>query len=251
MRRWIIRIVIAVFVLILIGLGGFALTWSNPIPAQARALAAMQTSATVSVTDSPGQIVFMPATAPKAGFIFYQGARVAPAAYAASMRAIAEQGYAVFVPKLPLNMALLGTSAADGIIAANPAIKVWAIGGHSLGGVAASSYASGGRNPALRGLILYASYPAASMADNTSLAIVSISGSNDGLSTPAKITAARALLPPSTKYVIIDGGNHGQFGDYGPQDGDNPAAITAEQQTAQIVAASVALLQQISVQTTP
>ena len=37
--------------------------------------------------------------------------------------------------------------------------------------------------------------------------------------------------------VEIQGGNHAQFGNYGPQKGDLPAEITAEEQQAQTVAA--------------
>ena len=37
--------------------------------------------------------------------------------------------------------------------------------------------------------------------------------------------------------VEIAGGNHAQFGNYGPQDGDLPVEITAEEQQAQAVAA--------------
>ena len=37
--------------------------------------------------------------------------------------------------------------------------------------------------------------------------------------------------------VEIEGGNHAQFGNYGPQEGDLPATISAEEQQAQTVAA--------------
>ena len=37
--------------------------------------------------------------------------------------------------------------------------------------------------------------------------------------------------------VEIEGGNHAQFGNYGPQKGDKPATISAEEQPAQTVEA--------------
>ena len=37
--------------------------------------------------------------------------------------------------------------------------------------------------------------------------------------------------------VEIEGGNHAQFGNYGPQKGDLPAAISAQDQQAQTVEA--------------
>jgi hypothetical protein len=44
-------------------------------------------------------------------------------------------------------------------------------------------------------------------------------------------------------WVEIVGGNHAQFGWYGDQQGDNPATISREEQQAQTVAATVALLE--------
>lgn len=46
--------------------------------------------------------------------------------------------------------------------------------------------------------------------------------------------------------VEIEGGNHAQFGNYGPQKGDAPAQITAEEQQRQTVAAVEAFLAQQS-----
>jgi hypothetical protein len=75
--------------------------------------------------------------------------------------------------------------------------------------------------------------------------VVSISGSKDGLATPDKIEASKKLLPASTKFVVIDGGDHAQFGDYGPQDGDNAATVSQADQIKQTTTATVALLAQI------
>ena len=43
-------------------------------------------------------------------------------------------------------------------------------------------------------------------------------------------------------FVPIEGGDHAQFGWYGPQSGDNPATISREEQQAQIVQATVDFL---------
>jgi len=40
----------------------------------------------------------------------------------------------------------------------------------------------------------------------------------------------------TTQWVAIDGGDHAQFGWYGPQDGDQPATISREAQQAQVLA---------------
>ena len=44
-------------------------------------------------------------------------------------------------------------------------------------------------------------------------------------------------LDYTENVVEIQGGNHAQFGNYGPQKGDAPAAISAEEQQAQTVEA--------------
>lgn len=45
--------------------------------------------------------------------------------------------------------------------------------------------------------------------------------------------------------VEIEGGNHAQFGNYGPQKGDPPTAITAQEQQAQAVDAIESFLQEM------
>jgi len=244
MRQWIVRIIVFIVVVVILAGAIFAITWSNPYPAGTAAAGAMQSDPMVSVTDKSDQIVFMPAHTPKVGFVFYPGARVAPVAYAGLMHAIAAQGYAVFVIKMPLNFAILGINRADDVMAANPTIKTWAVGGHSLGGAMACTYAASGK---AKGLILYAAYPGGGTnLFQSNLAVVSIYGTNDGLATVDKVDTAKPLLPASTKYVAIQGGIHSFFGDYGLQDGDGTPGISREDAAAQIVAASVALLDQIS-----
>jgi hypothetical protein len=41
---------------------------------------------------------------------------------------------------------------------------------------------------------------------------------------------------------VIEGGNHAQFGSYGPQEGDKPATISPEEQWEQVAAATVEFL---------
>jgi pimeloyl-ACP methyl ester carboxylesterase len=130
-------------------------------------------------------------------------------------------------------------------MAAYPGIESWAIGGHSLGGAMAANYAHS-KPEAVQGLVLWAAYPAS--GDDLSvykLATSSIYGTRDGLATPDKIDASRPLLPPDTAWTAIEGGNHVQFGWYGPQAGDNEATISREEQQSQIVAATLQLLQRL------
>jgi pimeloyl-ACP methyl ester carboxylesterase len=143
---------------------------------------------------------------------------------------------------MPLSLAVFDPGAAGLVMAANPDVLHWAVGGHSLGGAMAANFVFS--NPgAADGLILWASYPAASNDLSASgVKVASISGTLDGLSTPAKIAASIPLLPPDTVWTPIEGGNHAGFGWYGVQAGDNPATISREEQQAQVVQATVDFL---------
>jgi pimeloyl-ACP methyl ester carboxylesterase len=140
---------------------------------------------------------------------------------------------------MPFDLAVFGSRRAGKVIAAYPDIDTWVIGGHSLGGVMAAEFAADNLE-VVDGLALWASYPAesTSLADS-GLAVISIYGTRDGLSTPDKIEASIPLLPEDTIWVPIEGGNHAQFGDYGTQNGDLPALISPADQQAQIVDAMV------------
>lgn len=149
----------------------------------------------VSVTIDDG-VTFVPTTSAGVGLIVYPGAGVDPGAYAAVAREVAVAGYIVVIPNMPLDLAVLDEDAADGIIAERPEIKRWVIGGHSLGRVMAAAYTDQHRTT-IDGLVLWASYP----ADSNDLSdydgrVTSISGREDGLSTPADIADTEHLLPP-------------------------------------------------------
>jgi pimeloyl-ACP methyl ester carboxylesterase len=88
-----------------------------------------------------------------------------------------------------------------------------------------------------------ASYPADDRLKNSGIKMLSIYGTEDGgLDNGAKIEQYKAFEPEDTEFVVIQGGNHGQFGDYGPQPGDNPATISPESQWQQTTDATVQFL---------
>jgi hypothetical protein len=197
--------------------------------------------------ESGDWLVFRPkAVQPKAGLILYPGALVDYRAYSWEARAIASKGYLVVVVPMPLNLAVLGSDRARGPIAAFPEVGKWAVGGHSLGGAMASSFASKS-DRLVGGLVLWAAYPGDS--DDLSgldLAVTTIYATDDGLATPDKIAASRARLPASTVWVEIAGGNHAQFGSYGRQSGDGVASIDESAQQEIVVSATVSLLERIA-----
>ena len=239
------RIMLAVFGLLAALVLGFVAWGSTPARPMAEALTALQTDAKVTVETGKWLVFTSPASHPTTGFIIYPGGRVDYRAYAPAARQIAAQGYLVVIVHVPLNLAVFNPGAAADVIATHPEIQHWAVGGHSLGGAMAANFVY--THPAaVEGLVLWASYPAASNDLNQSgVHALSISGTLDGLSTPEKIAASHAWLPDSTVWVPIAGADHAQFGWYGPQAGDNAASITREVQQQQIVQATIKFLESL------
>lgn len=194
---------------------------------------------------------------PTLGFIIYPGGLVDPAAYAPTARALAAQGYLTVIVKMQNDIAI-GQSAlrANRVISDYPGIDTWAIGGHSLGGVGASAYVREFAENIV-GVVLWASYTAeAFRIDDKGLPVISIYGTKDGVSTFEELQDTAEFLPPDTRWVPIEGGNHTQFGWYDTspdplQPEDNPADITREQQQAQVVAATAEFLDQFVETTSP
>ncbi|MDK2584784.1 alpha/beta hydrolase [Romboutsia sedimentorum] len=162
------------------------------------------------------------------GFILYPGAKVEPEVYAPFCEKIAEKGYEVVIIESPLNIPLLGKNEAEKVMNDYRDITHWVVGGHSLGGVAASDFAS--KNNMVDGVVLLASYPMNDDLKKMGKEVLSIWGSKDGVVNFKDLIKSREKLPESTTYVEVEGANHSQFGDYGLQRGDNEAIITSERQ---------------------
>ncbi|MFK0041442.1 alpha/beta hydrolase [Paenarthrobacter sp. NPDC090517] len=218
------------------------LVWLNPFAYQVGD--APEAWVAGDVAESLTAITMTPAGEPATkGLIFYPGARVETRAYADILRPAADAGILVVILKTPLNLSLLDGSQARGVMDDHPEISTWTVGGHSLGGVSASSFALA--NQDVDGLLLYASYPLDSMHDRSGLQVLSVSGSEDGLGTPAKIDASRELLPLDASFVEIQGGNHAFFGSYGAQPGDGNPTVDRAVAQGQIAEATVSFLMQL------
>ncbi|MBH0156949.1 alpha/beta hydrolase [Fictibacillus sp. 5RED26] len=176
-------------------------------------------------------VTFKPSgTNKEVGVILYPGAKVEPEAYGYLGKVLSDAGYTVGIPKFNLNLAMLEANKAEEWINRNPSIKKWFIGGHSLGGVSAATFAH--KNPnVVDGVILLASYPASGDDfSNKDTPILSIYAEKDGLTTRDKIKETKSLLSRETVLFEIQGGNHAGFGMYGKQKGDNEADISAKTQ---------------------
>ena len=186
---------------------------------------------TVKISEGKnGELIFAPAddSDPDTGFIFYPGGKVEYSAYAPLMEKIAEKGILCVIVKMPCNLAILDTGAADEIPEEFPEITDWYIGGHSLGGASASMYLEG-NSEKYRGLVLLGAYSSVDLTE-TGLSVLSVYGSNDGVMKRDKYSEYLNNLPSDFTEYIIEGGCHSYFGDYGAQKGDGTPSVTAEEQ---------------------
>jgi pimeloyl-ACP methyl ester carboxylesterase len=221
-RTFVVRGAIVLVVVIVLGITGFV-TWSqaNVYPATVEARTVAQQAERIR-----GWLVFRPTAPTQTGLIFYPGGLVEAEAYAPLLRELADRGILVVLTPKPLELAILSPNSANPVLTAFPEIKTWAIGGHSLGGAASAIYMQGHPHETdrIKGLVLWGARLNDSV-DVRSLPIqaLSIYGSDDGLAEGNLSESARALnLPARAELVLIDGGNHSMFGDYGQQQGDNP-----------------------------
>ena len=239
------KVLIGLAVLLLAATVGFVIWAENPLGPAPEALAALQSDAQVRVT-AGAYTVFQPADGePATGLIFYPGGRVDARSYAPALRQIAAQGYLVVLVPAPLNLMVFAPGKAADVIPQFPAIRHWAIGGHSLGGAMAANFVY--THPgAVEGLVLWAAYPASSNdLSQAGVKVLSIYGSED-MAGMEPFEASRALLPADTTWVVIPGGNHAQFGDYGSQPGDNPASIDRASQQKQAVETTLEFLRSLA-----
>lgn len=214
------RILLALLALLVLGAAGFGFYAGDYYRAEPAALA---------VLDGPGlsidgdTTILSPASASDTGILFYPGAKVEAEAYLPLLDQLRDQDFTCFLIHMPANMAIFDADAALDVIDAHPEISHWYLAGHSMGGAMASSCAAD--NPdAFDGLILlgaylYGDYPPADT--------LTIYGSlNESVAEKIDYT---------DNVLVIDGGNHAQFGNYGPQKGDPAASISASDQQAQSV----------------
>jgi len=213
------------------GLGMFVWSKTGTYPARSAALSALESTDDVRITQGKW-IVFTPAEEAENGLIFYPGGLVEPTAYAPVLKKIAEEGVLVVITPMPLNLAIFHTGTANAVMDEYPHISNWFLAGHSLGGAAAAIFAE--NNPAkVDAIALWDSFPAdsADLSDND-IAVISIFGTTNQVPNTENFNGKKHLLPADTKYVGIEGANHAQFGDYGPQKGDVAASMGLAEQHA-------------------
>ena len=221
-RRRVVYAVLAAALLFALTAGIYLGRYSHSAPTAARYL---ESGGTVTVERVPGGRRF---DGPGEGsaLIFYPGGKVEAEAYAPLLFRLAEGGEDCFLAEMPFRLAITDVDAAADFTAAYD-YDEWILAGHSLGGAAAAMYASrevGG----IDGLVLLAAYPTKPLPDG--MRLLSVYGSEDGVLNRDKYERGRAYWPEAAEEIVIEGGNHAQFGDYGAQAGDGAALISRDEQ---------------------
>lgn len=169
--------------------------------------------------------ILSPSAPSDTAVIFYPGAKVEAEAYLPLLEQIQQTGVTCILVHMPFHMAIFDANAAEDVMAQFPDIQHWYMAGHSMGGAMASQFAAD-HPEEIDGLILlgayiYGDYP----AEKTLTVYGSLNQSVED------------HIDYTKNVVEIEGGNHAQFGNYGPQKGDLPATISAEEQQRQTVLA--------------
>lgn len=209
-----------------------SLIYLNPYKASAAAIEASE-----KAIYENGVYVFKHKGDLKANIIIYQGGLVETRAYSTYAMALSERGYTVFLPKMPLNLAITKSKAFEDIMEAYPSDKGFWLMGHSLGGTSALMGLKSS-DKKVDGVILLGSYGTEKEDFNTSdISFLSIIATNDQVMNLEKFNAYKARMPLESKVVSIEGGNHSGFGDYGFQKGDGDALISSDEQMRLVVEA--------------
>lgn len=221
--RWIFGILGG---LVLAAVAGI-LIWSQVgvMAAEPEPLAAVRADERITISDDSAGIVLAPRTGESnVGLVFIPGAKVDPWGYAPTLAdLVVDEQITVVITKPWLNLAFFDLRGLSSFTDLAPDVASWMVGGHSLGGVRSCQLAADAE-----ALVLFASYCANDLS-GIDLPVLSLAGSEDGLSTPEKIADARDLLPADAEMVEIPGASHASFGACGLQAGDGtPTASAAE-----------------------
>lgn len=229
-RRWIRRAFIAWAIV--------STAWLlNSYRTQGVARPLLTSNEKVAVQSSSDALAFMPTSAARSsGLLFFVGAGVAAEAYAPLLRPLAEDGHPVFIVRLPYRIAPLehykkaAVDRAYAILGGHRMVTRWVIAGHSLGGALACRVAADSPDAVIAIVLIGTSHPKTIDLSHSRIPITKVYASRDGIASVKTVNANRALLPPDTHWIEIEGGNHSQFGHYGHQVFDGSPTITREQQ---------------------
>lgn len=224
-RKWKFRILVPLSLFVWLLIAAFFIYTGNYYHAGDTAESYMVSSDSVAVIeendgylfDGPGMDTLI---------IFYPGAKVQTESYAPILYHLAESGYDCFLTDMPFHLAFFGMNKAENVMADYPGYRYIYMAGHSLGGAMAGNFSAEHREE-IRGVIFMAAYPTKDLEGSM---VLSLYGSLDGVLNREHYQDSMPHMPYDFTEVVIEGGNHAQFGDYGKQKGDGEATISAEKQ---------------------
>lgn len=159
--------------------------------------------------------------------IFTPGVRVDIEAYGNLLKGLSKNGYDCFIIKEPLNFCLLNINGPKTIID-NYEYDNYYLAGHSMGALTNSIYAYDNQD-LISGQILLASYLYKDFS-NSDTKVLSIRASEDNIINMNNFEKNINYFPTSFRELVIEGGNHSGFADYGKQKGDGDALIDSNAQ---------------------
>ncbi len=201
-RRWLRWTLGGLGALVVVLVGGILIySQVGVMGAEPGPLASAEADPGLTITDDGAGIVLSPtAGATGQGLVFIPGAKVQAEGYIATLAdVVVDDGVTVVITKPWLNLAFFDPRPLSTFTDLAPDVSTWAVGGHSLGGVRACQLATDAD-----ALVLFASYCANDLSAS-GLPVLSLSGSEDGLSTPQKIADAKGELPADAAFVEIPG----------------------------------------------
>ena len=228
-KKWLVAGGILLLILAILA-GAFFWYVSDYYRAEDVALEVLAQDSTIETQDN--LTILSPTEPTDTAIIFYPGAKVEAEAYLPLLDQIRQTGVTCILVHMPFHMAIFDANAAEEVMVQFPEYQHWYMAGHSMGGAMASQFAS--EHPdEVDGLILMGAYIYGDYPDEDTLTIY---GSLN--------QSVEDNIDYTENIVEIEGGNHAQFGNYGPQKGDLPATISAEEQQEQTVEAIEAFLAQ-------
>ena len=193
------------------------------------------------------------------GLVFYPGAAVEAAAYAPLCRRVAEEAKATVILARPPFRMVITTRGFRQLTARHPGIKTWAVGGHSHGASSLGAVAVANETE-VRGLAMLGAVPmnlgrVIDLSARRDLEVLNVLATEDDITSPKKGAVLKyggglvedmfKMLPRSTRRVVIKGGNHAGFGDYGIQAHDGERTISLADQQSQVAQHLVAFLKRV------
>lgn len=223
----ILTILTSIFLLLVLVLAIYASNPYQPLADMDEAIEALDTDA-IATNEGINYISYT-VDNPIKNIVFIPGGLVNPHSYDYLAVQLARSGYNVTIFKPFFDLAILTPNLASKYLS-DELDNI--IIGHSLGGVVASMIAA--KEESISTVILMGSYPIQDISNKHTLIITA---EFDIAMDQEAFDQSLQNVNSDTEVVDISGGNHAQFGWYGPQKGDGEATISTLQQQSIILGA--------------